>query len=193
MNKMTILLAILALAILPASLKAISESEIEDRREMSQVWVDQHNAKLLSEVQSAVKGIRVKAHVYFIGSRHSRLVPMKRARMETASKYGIPPTVKTSSGAVVPLFSLRYSTAEGQSFLTADYADELDTRHCSSDIYIKIGLEYRLLFHGEGYPGCARLISLEQAYRLFLKSASTGEGAVVIRPSTAWIRMPLRV
>lgn len=171
------MMVILILAVFPTGLRAISENENEDRKEMSQVWVDEHNAKLLSEVQSAVKGIRVKPHVYFIGSRHTKLVPMKRAPRGTASKYGIPFSVKASTGAMVPLVSLRYSTAEGQSFLTADYADELDIRHCSSDIYIKIGLEYRHLFHGEGYRGCARLVNLGAGLPVFFEVGIYGGGS----------------
>lgn len=177
MKKTLILSLLLAVVFFPIRLRAIPESEIQDRSEMSQVWVDQHNAKLTPEVQSAVKGIRVKPHVFFIGSRHIHLVPMKRVRMGTAAQCGIPPTAKTASGAVVPLVSLRSSTAEGQSFLTADYADELDTRHSSSDIYLKIGLQYRHLFHGEGYPGCARLVSLGSNLPVFFEIGIYGGGS----------------
>ncbi|HJT23329.1 MAG TPA: hypothetical protein VJ873_02050, partial [bacterium] len=177
MKKALILSLLLAVVFFPIGLQAIPQSEIQDRLEMSQVWVDQHNAKLTPEVQNAVKGIRVKPHVYFIGSRHIHLIPMKRAPRGTAAKYGIPASVKTASGAVVPLVSLRYSKAEGQSFLTADYADELDTRHSSSDIYIKIGLEYHHLFHGEGYPGAARIVSLGKEMPVFFEVGIYGGGS----------------
>ena len=86
MKKTLILSLLLAVVFFPIRLRAIPESEIQDRSEMSQVWVDQHNAKLTPEVQSAVKGIRVKPHVFFIGSRHIHLVPMKRVRMGTAAQ-----------------------------------------------------------------------------------------------------------
>jgi hypothetical protein len=177
MRKKVIWSAFLFFGFFPILLKAIPESEIKDRMEMSQVWVDQHNAKLPTEIQNAVKGIRVKPHVYFIGSRHVHVVPLKRAPRGTAFKNGIPASVETSSGAIVPLVSLRYSAVGGQSFLTADYADELDIRHSSSDIYIKIGLEYRHLFHGEGYPGCARVVDLGKDMPIFFEVGIYGGGS----------------
>lgn len=177
MKKALILSLLWSSVFFPIQLKAIPESEIQDRLEMSQVWVDQHNAKLTPEILNAVKNIRVKPHVYFIGSRHIHLIPMKRAPRGTADKYAIPTTVKTANGAVTPLVSLRYSKAEGQSFLTADYADELDTRHCSSDIYIKIGLQFRHLFHGQGYRGCSRLVSLGKGMPVFFEIGTYGGGS----------------
>ncbi len=177
MKKALILPLFWSAVFLPTHLRAISQNEAQDRLEMSQVWVDQHNAKLAPEIQDAVKGIRVKPHVYFIGSRHIHLVPMKKAPKGTSEEYAIPSTSKISNGAVVSLVSLRYSKAEGQSFLTADYADELDSRHCSSDIYIKIGLQYRHLFHGEGYRGCARLVSLGKEMPVFFEIGTYGGGS----------------
>ncbi len=177
MKKTFILAALLLPAFFPAGSEAISENEFQDRLEMSQVWVARHNAKLDPALQSAVRSIRVKPHVYFIASRHRHLVSMKRLRPGLAPRFGIPLTARTASGAEVPLVSLGFSKAEGQSFLTADYADEWDIRHCSSDIYIKIGLEYRHLFHGEGYPGCARLVSLGKGMPVFFEVATYGGGS----------------
>jgi hypothetical protein len=175
MKKTSILFTLLAL--LPGGLLAISDNEIQDRKEMAQVWVDQHNAKLVPDVQGCVKSIRVKPHVYFIGSRHMPLIHMKRLRIGIASQYGIPLSAKISSGAEIPLVSLRLSKAGGESFLTADYADELDSRHCSSDIYIKIGLLYHHLFHGEGYSGSARLITLGAGSPVFFEIGLFGGGS----------------
>lgn len=177
MKKIYILIALLSSSILPANLGAISENENMDRKEMSQVWVDRHNSNLPSDLLGCVKSLHVKPHVYFIGSRHMRLVPMKRLRLGLAPRFGIPLSLKTHNGAVVPLVSLRYSKTDGESFLTSDYADELDVRHFCSDIYIKIGLEYHHLFHGEGYPGCARLITLGAGSPTFFEIGTYGGGS----------------
>ncbi len=177
MKRTLILSILLACAFFPGGLRAISENETMDRLEMSQVWVDRHNAKLDPSLQSAIRGIRVKPHVYFIASRHRRLVAMRRLLPGLAPRFGIPLTALTANGAEVPLVFLGYSKAEGQSFLTADYADEWDIRHCSSEIYIKIGLEWRHLFHGQGYPGCARLVSLGKEMPVFFEVGTYGGGS----------------
>jgi hypothetical protein len=175
MKKLFMLFAVLSL--LPSGLMAISGNEIQDRNEMSQVWVDQHNSKLAPEVPKYVKQVRVKPHVYFIGSRHMHLVPMKRLSLAMADKWGVPNSVKTSSGVEVPLVSIRASKAGGESFLTADYADDYDSRHASSDIYIKIGLQYHHLFHGEGYSGCARVVTLGKDSPVFFEIGTYGGGS----------------
>jgi hypothetical protein len=175
MNKTTILFTLLVL--LPGGLQAINENEIQDRKEMSQVWVDQHNSKLAPEIQNYIKEIRVKPHVYIIDSRHVPIVPMEKPPRGTAAKYGIPLSAKVKNGAEVPLVSLRYSSAGGESFLTAEYADELDARHCSSDIYIKIGLQYRYLFHGEGYPHATHIMTLSKDSPVFFEVGIYGGGS----------------
>lgn len=177
MKRITLISILLLALVGPGSLLAISDSEIQDRAEMAQVWVERHNASLDPSVPQFVKSIRVKPSVYFLASRHPRLIPSKRLHLSQAEKWGIPSTVETKSGLDVPLVDLRFSQAEGESFLTADYADERDSRHCSSDIYIKIGLQYRLLFHGEGYPGCARIVSLGKENPTFFEIDTFGGGS----------------
>lgn len=177
MKKITFL-SILLLALLgPGGLQAISESEVHDRAEMAKVWVDRHNAQLDPTVPQYVKSIRVKPHVYFIASRHPHLIPAKRLRLSEAESLGVSSAVTTKSGLDVPLVSLRSSQADGETFLTADYADERDSRHSSSDIYIKIGLQYHPLFHGQGYPSCARIVSLGKGNPAFFEVDTYGGGS----------------
>lgn len=172
------LVSILSLALLvPGGLRAISESEVQDRAEMAQVWVDRHNAKLDPSIPQYVKSIRVRPHVYFIASRHPNFIPLKRLRLSQAEGLGVPSAMTTKSGLEVPLVSLRSSQAGGETFLTADYADERDSRHSTSDIYIKIGLQFRPLFHGNGYRGCARIVGLGKDNPAFFEVDTYGGGS----------------
>jgi hypothetical protein len=176
-KKTSVLLSLALVTILPEALNALTDSEIQNRREISQVWVDQHNGKLPADVRGYVQHIRAKKHAYFVPSRHKHVVPLKRVRFGVARKYRIPLSVKSRDAAEVPLAALRLSKAAGENFLTADYADDYDNLHASTDIYIQIGLQYKHLFHGEGYPGSARVITLGKDSPVFFEVNRFGGGA----------------
>lgn len=167
------------LLLLPGVSSALPESEIQDRKEISQVWVDRHNASLTTDVQGFIKQIQVKKHRFFVPTRHKHTVHLKRLRLDMASRWGVPRESKNRDGVRVPLVALYFSQAGTEKFLTADYADELDILHSSSDIYIKIGLQYKLLLHGEGYPGSARLITLGKTSPFFFEIGVFGGGTRV--------------
>ncbi len=167
------------LLLFPGVPQALTDSEIQDRKEIAQVWVDRHNASLTTDVQRFIKQIRAKKHRFTIPSWHKHTVHLRRLRLDMATRWGVAQETKSHDGAIVPLIALYFSQAGTEKFLTADYADELDKLHSSSDIYIKIGLQYKLLFHGEGYPGCARLITLGKTSPYFFEVGVFGGGTRV--------------
>lgn len=191
MKKATGLLLLALLAFFPGRLHALTdsaatemtptetplpESEMQDRKEMAQVWVDRHNQNLPADVQAYVKQIKVKKHTFFISSWRKPVIRSKRIRGIMAKGLGIPTSSKSQDGAQVPLISLRQYKAGGETFITANYADDLDKLHSSADIYIKIGLQYKHLFHGEGYNASARLISLSKGSPVFFEIGTFGGG-----------------
>jgi hypothetical protein len=167
------------LLLLPGIPQALTDSEIQDRKEIAQVWVDRHNASLSNDVLGFLKQIHAKKHHFFVASWHKNKIPLKRLHASLASQFGIPLESKSRDGAKVPLVALYISQAGNERFLTADYADELDQLHSSSDIYIKIGLQYKHLLHGEGYPGSARLITLGKTSPFFFEVGVFGGGTRV--------------
>jgi hypothetical protein len=167
------------LLLLPGVPQALTDSEIQDRKQISQVWVDRHNAGLSADTQGFIKQIRFKKHHFFVPTWHKHTVRLRRLRLDMASQWGVPLETQSRDGATVPLVALYVSQAGVEKFLTADYADELDKLHCSSDIYIKVGLEYKHLLHGEGYPGSARLITLGKTSPFFFEVGVFGGGTRV--------------
>jgi hypothetical protein len=158
--KNTILLSVLLGAVLaPLALQATHE-ERQGRLEISQGWVDRHNDKLEQVVKDAVKGLKVRSKVHHRASLKRPSARSKSLYLSIAKKHNIPASKKLASGSFVPLVALYQTEVHGQSFLTADYADEITDLHCSSDIYWKIGLRYYPLFEGTGYRGCARVFTM---------------------------------
>ncbi len=178
-KKSALLLLSILLSLLPGVSLALTNSEIQDRKEISQVWVDRHNASLTTDVQSFIKQIRAKKHHFFVSTWHKPTVHLRRLKLSMASQWGIPHENQSRDGAKVPLVALYLSQAGPEMFLTADYADELDKLHSSSDIYIKVGLQYKHLLHGEGYPGSARLITLGKTSPYFFEIGIFGGGTRV--------------
>ena len=177
MKKTLLLLPLLALLAAPALLRSMTNEENEGRAEIEQGWVDRHNEKLLQPIKDSIKKIKAKKHSFLTGSRKRHMVPMKRIRLSAASKNGVPLDRPFPSATPVPLVALYQAKAGGFSFLIADYADDYDGLHSSSDIYIKIGLIYRHLFRGEGYRGCARILTLGKDSPLFFEMGAFGGGA----------------
>ncbi len=179
MKKTLVLLTLLGLCLSPRFLNALTNEEREGRAEIEQGWVDRHNEKLLQPVKDAIKGIKARRHTYLIASRKKHLVGMKRISLRNAPKNKIPMTLPFPSVTPVPLVALYQAKAGGLSFLIADYADDYDFLHSQSDIYVKIGLIYRPLFHGEGYRGCARILTLSKNSPIFFEIGTFGGGTNV--------------
>ena len=177
MKKTRLLLPLCALLIFPSWLRSMTNEDTEGRAEIEQGWVNRHNEKLVQPIKDSIKKIKGKKHSFLIGSRKRHMVRMKAIRLSYASKNGIPMSRPFPSATPVPLAALYQSKAGGFSFLTADYADDYDALHSSSDIYIKIGLVYRHIFHGEGYRGCARILTLGKGSPLFFEMGVFGGGA----------------
>src|SRR5579859_7037013 len=136
MKKLCRLLAILCVSILPAA--AVAQTK-EHQAEVAQGWVNMHNEKLKDNVKAYVKHINGKKKGFMIASLHKKLVRMKHIGLAAGPKNGVELSKKSVDGGDVPLVALYESKAENNTFLIADYADELDDRHSSSDIYIKLG------------------------------------------------------
>ena len=176
MKKLLLLLPVVVLCITPRFLSALTNEETDGRAEIEQQWVIRHNEKLVDPIKEAVKKIKAKKHSYLLASRKQHLVPMHRISLRNAKKLGVPLDQPFPSATPVALVALYQTKAEGLSFLVADYADDYDKLHSSSDIYIKTGLIYRHLFHGEGYRGCARILTLGKGSPLFFEMGVFGGG-----------------
>ena len=167
------------LLLLPGVPQALTDSEIQDRKEIAQVWVDRNNAALTMDVQGFIKQVHAKKHHFFVPTWHKQTVHLRRLHLSMASQWGVPMESQSRDGAKIPLVALFLSQAGSEKFLTADYADDLDKLHCSSDIYLKVGLQYQHLLHGEGYPACARLITLGKNSPYFFEIGVFGGGTRV--------------
>ena len=175
MKKVLILIFLSLLALTPGLLKALTHEEVEGRKEIEKGWVDRHNAKLDDTVIHAVKGLKTRKHS-FISSIKKHQVRLRRLSLKKLPD-GVPEKASFSKDVQVPLVALYQAKAKGVVFLVADYADDWDPLHASSDIYIKIGFLYRKVFHGYGYRGCARLLTLGKNSPLFFETAEFGGGA----------------
>lgn len=178
MKKSFWLLSFLCASILPVVVVAQTK---EHQAEVAQGWVNQHNDKLKDPIKGYVKHISGKKRAFLIASQHKKLVPMKRLGLRAASKNNIVLSKTSVDGGDVPLVALYESKGQDNTFLIADYADELDDRHSTSDIYIKLGLRFFPLFHGDGYRGCARLLTLGKDSPLFFEVNAFGGGSRVDR------------
>jgi len=162
MQKSILLPALLGVLLAVPAAQATHEED-QGRLEISQGWVDRHNAEQEQVVKDAVKGLKVKGKLHHRASLKRPSVRMKGLYLSIAKKHGIPSSKKLASGPFfVPLVALYQAEVKGQSFLIADYADEITDLHCSSDIYWKMGLKYYHLFEGTGYRGCARVFTMGQ-------------------------------
>jgi len=177
MNKSLIFATLLSLSLVPGLLGAMTNEETEGRTEIEKGWVDRHNEKLLPEVRHAVKGLGGKKHSFFLSSRKKLAVRLRGVNLKYADKYGVPKEARFSKETMVPLASLYTAKSKGLTFLIADYADDWDPLHASSDIYLKIGFQYKPMFHGYGYRGCARILTLGKGSPLFFEMADYGGGA----------------
>lgn len=174
MNKRRILLAFLLVSVLmPGVFYAM---EPKAREEVSLEWAKLHNAKLKPEVQGYAKKIKVSNNLWTV-SKHKKVVAMKRLRTDSAPDYGIPVDKSHRNNTVTPLTGLYRSQFGKLTFLVADYSNEYDTALSSTDIYMKVGLHYHFLFHGQGYPGSARLITLGKGSPLFFEVNTFGGGS----------------
>ena len=170
--------SILFVALLPAVLLAQTK---EHQAEVAQGWVNQHNDKLKDNIKAYVKHINGKKKGFHLASLHKKLVPMKHVGLSVGPKNGVELAKKSVDGEEVPMVALYESKAQDNTFLIADYADELDDRHSSSDIYIKLGLRFFPLFHADGYRGCARILTLGKGSPIFFEVNHFGGGSRVDR------------
>ena len=182
------LISILCLLILPAAVFAQTK---EHQAEVAQEWVNQHNDKLKDNIKAYVKHINGKKKGFILSSLHKKLVPMKHIGLAVGPKNGVELSKKSVDGEEVPMVALYEAKAQDNTFLIADYADELDARHSSSDIYIKLGLRFFPLFHADGFRGCARIVSLGQGSPIFFEINHFGGGSRVDR--TYYILEPKKV
>src|SRR5580692_1548548 len=105
------------LLLLPGVPQALTDSEIQDRKQISQVWVDRHNAALPTDTQGFIKQIRAKKHHFFIPTWHKQTVRLRRLRLDMASKWGVPMETQSRDGAKVPLVALYVAQAGVEKFL----------------------------------------------------------------------------
>ncbi len=176
MKKAALFLPLLFIS-LPHSLNALTNSLDENRAEISQVWIDRHNEKLPLAVRGLVKKLKARRHSQILQSFHRHTVPMRRLSLSRASFFGVPAGKPRPAEDAVPLAALYQARAQGQTFLIADYADDLDPLNASSDIYLKIGLKFWPILHGQGYRGCARVITLGNNLPVFFEVDAYGGGA----------------
>ncbi len=150
-------------------------------REVTQEWVSQHNTKLTLKVEDFKLGFKAFHQGMALSSHGKPSFPMSRISTRGAESLGIPTEKDFSNGASVNLTALYRVSAGGASFLIADYTDEYDDVRSSSDIYLKIGLEYHLLFQGKGFRACARIIGLGKDSPVFLEVDEYGGGSQCVR------------
>ncbi|HEY5599052.1 MAG TPA: hypothetical protein VIK48_00060 [Candidatus Manganitrophaceae bacterium] len=193
MKKFFPFLPLFFLAFVPVALNALTNEERHGREEINQLWVDRHNDKLSPVVKEAVKKFKAPKHSHMISSLRKSVIPMKRLKLSIAEKHGIPLSKPHPEKVTVPLAALYVGKAQDQSFLIADYADDLDPLHASSNIYWKVGLIYRPLFEGKGYRGCARVITLGKDSPLFFEIATYGGGVRCDKILYTFIPEKLRV
>jgi hypothetical protein len=174
MKKIVFFLAALAVILAPRAWSAMTKVAWE---EMTKVWVAQHNSKLPPEVQRYMKAIKVGKSSFHHASLHRPKYPMRGMALSVAEKFGIPMEMHRENDTVTPLTALYNAKGAGASFLIADYTDEYDDDVSTSDIYIKIGLHYELLFHGQGYRECARLFKLGKTSPIFFEIGNYGGGS----------------
>jgi hypothetical protein len=172
-NRLILLVFLLVSVLIPGVFYAL---EPKAREEVALEWVKLHNGKLKPEVQGYAKKIKV-GHNLWTASFHKKVVPMKRLKTGSAPDYGIPVDKSNRNNTVTPLTGLYRSQFKKQVFLIADYSNEYDSALSNTDIYMKVGLHYHFLFHGQGYPGSARLMTLGKDSPLFFEIDTFGGGS----------------
>ncbi len=178
MLKFPFLLTLSFLAGLGAARGAVTDIQ---REAVARVWVAQHNDKLDPDFQDAAKKINPNKPYFALGSIHRKIVRMKRLALTRAEALGVLTETKHDNGDPTPLSGLFEVKTLGQKLLIADYTDEYDALHSSTDIYIKIGLEFKPLFHGEGFPYCARIITIGKDAPLFIEVGTYDGGSQVVK------------
>ena len=151
------------------------------REAVARVWVAQHNDKLDQDFQDAAKKINPNKPYFALSSLHRKVVKMKALLLTRAEELGVPSEAKHDNGDPTPISGFYEVKALGQTLLVADYTDEYDSLLSTTDIYIKIGLEFKPLFHGEGFPNSARLISLGADAPLFFEVGTYDGGSQVVK------------
>jgi len=166
MNKTAVFL-FMVLILVPCVSGAVSDQEWQDAQEIGQQWVNQHNAKLSDLVKETAPSIYSKRRNLLVPSLRPPELSKKSLKLEEADSFGIPAQTVASDGVTVDLMELyrtlvEFVPGEESVFITAEYFDELNPLHCSSDIYMKIGQKYFQFFHGQGYRKSAEILSLDK-------------------------------
>jgi len=178
MLKTSFLLSIAFLTGLGSAWAAVTNTQ---REAVARVWVAQHNDKLDPDTQDYGKKINPNKPYFALPSLHRKVVKMKALALSRAEALGIPSEAKHDNGDPTPISGLYEVKALAQTLLVADYTDEYDSLLSTTDIYIKIGLEFKPLFHGEGYPNSARPITLGKDAPLFFEVATYDGGSQVVK------------
>lgn len=166
MNKIVLFLTIV-LALTPCVSRAITDDEWRESQEIGQQWVNQHNAKLSDLVKTTAQSVYSKRKKLLVPSLRPPELAKKSLKLEDAESFGIPSQAVAYDGVTVGLMELHrtlidFTPGDESVFITAEYYDELNPIHSSSDIYMKIGRKYFKFFHGEGYRKSAEILSLDQ-------------------------------
>jgi hypothetical protein len=174
MKNLRILLILFLVGVLgPGVLLALPELT---REEITLEWVKLHNAKLTPEVRDFAKKFKVGPTLR-LNSYKRKGLAMKALNRGLAEKFGVPTEMNHRNNTATPLTGL-YSARFGVlTFVVADYTSEYDSTLSSTDIYLKVGLHYHFLFHGQGYPKCARLFTLGKDSPLFFEVSTYGGGS----------------
>ncbi len=151
------------------------------REAVARVWVAQHNEKLDPDTQGYAKKINPNKPYFALSSLHRKVVKMKPLLLSRAEALGVPSEAKHDNGDPTPITGLYELKVLGQTFLVADYTDEYDALLSTTDIYMKIGLEFKPLFHGEGFPNSARVITLGQDAPFFIEVGTYDGGSQVVK------------
>jgi hypothetical protein len=178
MLKIPYLLTLSFLVGLGAAWGAVTDVQ---REAVARVWVAQHNDKLDSDTQEYAKKINPNKPYFALASIHRKVVKMKALALTRAEALGVPTEVKHDNGDPTPLSALYEVKSSGQTLLIADYTDEYDALLSTTDIFIKIGLEFKPLFHGEGFPKSARLISIGKDAPRFFEVGTYDGGSQVVK------------
>jgi hypothetical protein len=178
MLKIPFLLSLSFLAGLGAARGAVTDVQ---REAVARVWVSQHNEKLDPDFLGYAKKINSNKPYYALSSLHRKVVKMKPLLLSRAEALGVPSEAKHENGDPSSITGLYELKLLGQTLLVADYTDEYDALLSTTDIYMKIGLEFKPLFHGEGFPNSARVITLGKDAPFFIEVGTYDGGSQVVK------------
>ncbi|HTA76160.1 MAG TPA: hypothetical protein VK791_03265 [bacterium] len=186
MSKLSFFL-ILTLVLAPGLAEAVSDEQRGYAEEIGQQWVIRHNDKLKDIVKKAAGLFSGKKKGLVNVSLHVPELKKKALKPEEAEDFGVPSQVVNNQGVTVGLMGLyrtaiKFEPGAEHTFITAEYYDDLDPIHSSSDVYMKIGRKYFLFFHGEGYPHCAKILWLDNTQKdspVFFEISQFGGGSRV--------------